>query len=208
MSNIFHNSNSILEGILFVIAIIAGIGPQNLNIINHAIKRNHTISVSSTCFISDTLLILFGAIGLSLADFHIIILVINIIGIIFLSWYLFTKINNLFNKSSEFRTDNNLLTRRQSIFRALALTWLNPLVLIDTIVIIGGNTVRHTSVDRINFIIGAIIGDAIWIYGLTILINIFSNKLNKIWIWRLLDILTIIVMTIVLYKTFLYVIQK
>lgn len=203
---IIHNLWEILSGALFVLGIIAGIGPQNLNIISHAIKRNHEIYVANVCFLSDIILITLGFIGLSLSSSHIIVLLINILGIMFLSWYLLIKIKGLFVVRSQYNVNDNILTRRQSILRALALTWLNPLVFIDTIVVIDGNALQYIGVDRLDFLVGALIGDFLWIYGLTILVRIFSHRLNRIWIWVMLDILTVIIMCLVLYKTILYII--
>lgn len=197
---------AIFNGAIFVVAIIAGIGPQNLNTLTHAIKKNHAYTVAITCFISDSLLILAGTFGLQLNKSVIIVETINIIGVLFMLWYLLHKIRSLFQKHSKFRISNKLLSRNQSIFQALALTWLNPLVFMDTIVIIGGNSLQYRGLARTNFIIGAVLGDFIWIFGLTTIARKFSYKLNRTIIWVGLDIMTIIIMVVILYKTIKFVV--
>lgn len=204
--NLANNLWDILGYALFVISVISGIGPQNLNIISHCIKRNHEILVASTCFLSDITLIIFGFVILNVSHSDIIIRVINILGIAFLSWYFFIKIKNLFAKRSLYSAENSILTPVKAILRATALTWFNPLVLIDTIVVIDGNIMQHNNVSHIKFLCGAILGDFLWIYGLMLLVRMFSHKLNKLWVWLCLDIMTIIIISVILYKTILYVV--
>ena len=78
---------AVINGALLTIAIIAGIGPQNLNTLGHAISRNHAYAVALTCFLADSVLIIFGVIGLRLSESSIILNIINIGGILFLSYY-------------------------------------------------------------------------------------------------------------------------
>lgn len=200
------NLIAVFNGAIFVIAIIAGIGPQNLNTLTHAIKKNHAYLVATTCFIADSILILAGAFGLNLNKSTIIVDIINIIGIIFMLWYLLYKIRSLFQKHTKFKISNKLLSRKQSVFQALALTWLNPLVFMDTIVIIGGNSLQYSGIARTNFILGAVLGDFVWLFGLTAIAKKFSYRLNRTIIWILLDIMTIIIMIIILYKTIKFVV--
>lgn len=196
---------AIFSGTLFVIGIIAGIGPQNLNIIGHAIQKNYHWQVATTCFLADSVLILTGGIGLSLSNSKYIILTINIIGLIFIVIYLLQKIKGLFSKRGKIKLNTSIETKKQSVLRALALTWLNPLVFIDTIVVIGGTATQYIGSRRLDFIIGAVIGDFTWIFGITSIALIFSNQLNRPIIWKILDISTITIMSFILYKTVIFV---
>lgn len=196
-----NNLLAILSGAMFVLAIIASIGPQNLNTLTHGIKRNHAYLVATTCFFADGVLILAGGFGLNLGKSKIIIDAINLVGLIFILWYLLYKIRSLFQSHSKFKISNKLLTKKQSIIQALALTWLNPLVFLDTIVIIGGTSLQYVGVAHINFILGALLGDFVWLFGLTAVATKFSHRLNRTWIWISLDVMTIIIMFIILYKT-------
>jgi L-lysine exporter family protein LysE/ArgO len=201
----FNNITAIFNGAIFVIAIIAGVGPQNLNTITHGIKKNYSYLVASTCFLADAVLILFGALGLGVSKSSVIIETINIIGILFMLWYLLYKIHGLFQKHSKFKINNKILSKKQSVLQALALTLLNPLVFMDTIVIIGGNSLQYSGTARINFIIGALLGDFLWLFGLTSISRKLAHRLNKTGIWISLDIMTIIIMAIILYKTIKFV---
>lgn len=198
---------AIISGAIFVLGIIAGIGPQNLNIINHAIKRNHSLEVSTASCLADLSLLLAGGIGLSLSGSKTIILVINVIGIIFMIGYLFVKIKSLFQHHEKFKVIDEHQTKRQAILKALALTFLNPLVFIDTIVLIGGTATHYNGLAWVDFMCGALLGDIIWISGITYIARSFSKQLNKIGVWIALDVMTIGIVSIILYKTIGYVIN-
>ena len=60
ISDIMPHFISITTGALFVIALIAGIGPQTLNIMEHAINKNYTYTVAWICFVADGILIILG----------------------------------------------------------------------------------------------------------------------------------------------------
>ena len=190
---------TLFGGTLFVIGIIAGIGPQNLNTMSHAIRRNHEYTVALTCFLADGLLILAGGLGLKLFDSKWIIVLINIIGIIFLFYYLWTKIRGL-NEPHHIKFSNDILDKKNAIFRALALTWLNPLVFIDTIIVIGGASTHYTGLQNFAFISGALLGDFIWLFGLTLIARTFAKHLNRQAVWFILDVLTILLVSYVLIK--------
>ncbi|MEN9946222.1 MAG: hypothetical protein RLZZ293_608 [Pseudomonadota bacterium] len=188
-----------LSGAVFVFGIVAGIGPQNLNIMSHAIHRNYAKEVAITCFLADSLLILVGCIGLSFMNAKWLLLSINLFGIIFLVYYLWQKIVQL-NQPHHVKFANAILTRRAAILRALALTWLNPLVFIDTLVIIGGASTHYTGLANLSFTAGAVIGDLAWIFGVTYLSQRFADKLRSPRVWMLIDISTIILVAYVLIK--------
>lgn len=201
-----NNILAIISGAVFVLAIIAGIGPQNLNTLTHAIKKNYPYTVATTCFFADVTLILIGVFGVGLNHNKIIVDTINLIGIIFMLWYLLLKLRGIFHKHTKFKVGNRLLSKKQSILQALALTWLNPLVFMDTIVIIGGTSLQYTGIAHTNFIIGAVLGDFIWLFGLTTIAKKLSHRLNRVEVWVTLDIITIIIMIIILYKTIKFLI--
>lgn len=186
-------------GAILVIGIIAGIGPQNLNTMSHAIRKNHEYAVATTCFLADTILILIGCIGISILNSPTINKIINIVGILFLSYYLFMKLRGL-NQPNNVKLDAKIVNKKTAIIRALGLTWLNPLVFIDTIVVIGGVSASYIGINHIAFTLGAILGDFIWLFGLTFLSRTFADKLNRPAVWFMIDISTIILVGYVLIK--------
>ncbi len=193
---------AIISGAVFVIAVISGIGPQSLNLMSHAIKRNHAYQVALTCFLADSFLILIGCIGLSFDKAHNVILMINLIGIIFIAYYVFMKIKNLFRFRSKLNiTSQGLTSKKEAIISALMLTFFNPLVFIDAFIVIGGTSYHYHGIDWLDFVIGAILGDFIWCYSLTYVAYKFSHRLDQPRVWFAIDLFTIIVMLVIFYKT-------
>jgi|LauGreDrversion4_2_1035121.scaffolds.fasta_scaffold59796_4 L-lysine exporter family protein LysE/ArgO len=188
-----------LGGAVFVLGVIAGIGPQNLNIMTHAIRRNHEYAVVTTCFLADSILILLGGIGLALTGAKWFLLLINVVGIIFLLYYLLLKIRDL-NKPHEVKFANTILDKKTAIFRALAFTWLNPLVFVDTIIVIGGASTHYLGINHMAFIIGALLGDFIWLFGLNFISRKYADKLNQPGVWFMIDIVTILLVAYVVIK--------
>lgn len=190
---------TLFGGALFVIGVIAGIGPQNLNTMSHAIRRNHEYVVATTCFLADVTLILLGTIGLKFTESKWLLLIINIIGVIFLTYYLWTKLKSL-NTPHDLKFSTEIYDKKTAIIRALGLTWLNPLVFIDTIIVIGGASTHYSGWHNFAFILGAILGDFIWLFGLTSISRIFAEKLNRPNVWFILDISTIFLVAFILIK--------
>lgn len=199
---------SILSGAIFVMAVVAGIGPQSLYLISQGIKRNHYQLTSTICFLADGIIILISCIGLAVSGSKNIFLIVNILGLFFISWFLYNKITNLFKKRQKLNIDNYTLTKPQVVLRGLALTWLNPIVFMDSIVIIGGTATHYAGPSRIDFIIGALLGDFIWVFGISYIAAKFSHKLNRASTWVVLDLSTIIIMGFVWYKTLLFIIYN
>jgi L-lysine exporter family protein LysE/ArgO len=56
--------------------------------------------------------------------------------------------------------------RRQAIAKALALAFLNPHALLDTVVIIGGASARLPVADKLVFLLGALSASALWFASL------------------------------------------
>lgn len=186
-------------GMIFVIGIIAGVGPQNLNVISHSIRRNHEYAVATTCFIADSILIIVGCIGLEITNSKALILIINIAGILFLAYYLWLKIQGL-KTPHDIKLNSNYVDKKIAILRALAMTWLNPLVFIDTIVVIGSISTQYHGWKNNAFMLGAVIGDFIWMFGLMFIARRFSEKLNRPRVWLIIDISTILLVGAILLK--------
>lgn len=180
-------------------AIIAGIGPQTMNIISHSINKNHAQLVTSLSAIADISLILIGCFGIMSIDNPIFLKIIYAIGIIFLLYYTITKALTLLH-SKKISFNNRSISKNKAIFNALALTWLNPLVFVDTVIVIGGNSSRYHGIDHLAFTTGAIIGDTLWLFCVMYFSYKFAYKLNNTTIWRIIDITTIILVFIVIIK--------
>ena len=73
--------------------------------------------------------------------------------------------------------------------RALALTWLNPHVYLDTVLLLGSIANHEGSVGRWWFAVGAAVGSAVWFCGLGFGARRASGMLAKPRAWQVLDVL-------------------
>ena len=189
----------IIYSALLTISIIAGIGPQTMNIISHSISKNHAFSVTITAVIADVILILVGCIGIIAIESKALLNIIYLTGIIFLSYYCITKILTLFD-NRRIRISNKIISKKQAIINSLALTLLNPLVFVDTIIVIGGNSSRYHGINHLSFTLGAVIGDALWLFGIMLISQRFAKQLNRPIIWKIIDLITVVLVGIVIFK--------
>lgn len=189
---VFFNS------MLFTLGIIAGIGPANTNLIGHAINRNHHYLVSIASF-SEVILTLFGCIGFGHEKSRLILTAVNIAGVIYLVYYLFGKLKSL-RISKSCNANNQLLTKGNAILTSLTLIWFNPLVYVDTLILIGGASANYYGVQHILFIFGCMCAYCIWKFGIPTAVSRYSQALNTPAVWKALDIATILMVSYVLIK--------
>jgi L-lysine exporter family protein LysE/ArgO len=81
-----------------------------------------------------------------------------------------------------------------TVLTCLALTWLNPHVYLDTVVLLGSLSATHGG-DRWWFAAGAATGSVLWFaalgFGARLLRPVFARPTS----WRVLDVLIAVVMT-------------
>lgn len=70
---------------------------------------------------------------------------------------------------------------------AMVITFLNPHVYLDTVVILGGVTAQMEPDEKLWFVIGALIASGLWFYGLVYLSNKLIPFFSKPRTWRMLD---------------------
>ena len=163
-----------IQGFIIGMTLIVAIGPQNLFVINQGLKKNYTFAVVLICSLSDSLLIICG-IYLSNSIFSLnssTITTMKLIGGIWLILYGINKIKN----SRNHIIDNKEYSRAsftKVIFTTLAITYANPHVYLDTLVLIGSISVNFN--DKMYFGLGAIFSSFIFFFS----IGYFSNYLAK-----------------------------
>ena len=74
-----------------------------------------------------------------------------------------------------------------AMLMAMAITFLNPHVYLDTVVILGGVTASMAPDEKIWFVIGALAASGLWFYGLVYLAKRLIPLFSKPKTWRMLD---------------------
>ncbi len=187
---------SLLAGLGFGLSLIIAIGAQNAFVLRQGLRREHVLAVVLICALSDAALITVGVAGLGtlvqLAPW--LIAVVRVGGAAFLIVYgLLAARRALKPKVLNAQTEGSRTALLPVILTTLALTWLNPHVYLDTLVLLGSVAGTHGD-DRWWFGLGAALGSVLWFsalgFGARLLRPVFAKPVA----WRVLDALIAIVM--------------
>ena len=166
--------SNFIQGFIIGSSLIIAIGPQNLYVINQGLKKNFVFIVVLICSLSDSLLIVCG-IYLSnniLSLNTSIITIMKLIGGIWLILYGINKIKN--SRQHEIKSSEiNEASFTKVVLTTLAITYTNPHVYLDTVILLGSISINFDS--KIFFGLGAICASFIFFFSL----GYFSNFLSK-----------------------------
>ena len=175
-----------VQGFIIGSSLIIAIGPQNLYLINQGLKKNYTFIVVLICSLSDSLLIIFGIyLSNSILNFSgSIIITMKLIGGIWLILYGISKIKNSRNhiiKSKEF----NERTFTKVVITTLAITYANPHVYLDTVILLGSISVNFNN--KLFFGLGAILASFVFFFSLGYFSNFLSKYIKSKKVWFYID---------------------
>ena len=180
-------------------SLILAIGPQNLFVIEQGLKKNYVFLVTTLCALSDIFLIFLGVYIYHFFSFisYKVELALNILLILFLSRYIYTKYTEL-NKVHKISVPKSNKNFRDIIFKTLGFTYLNPHVYSDTVLILGNLSKNFLLKEKFYFALGASIASIIFFYSLGYLSVFFARFITKARIWRLINIFIIIFMSLLI----------
>ena len=175
-----------VQGFIIGSSLIIAIGPQNLYLINQGLKKNYTFIVVLICSLSDSLLIIFGIyLSNSILNFSgSIIITMKLIGGIWLILYGISKIKNSRNhiiKNQEF----NETSFTKVVLTTLAITYANPHVYLDTVILLGSISVNFDN--KLFFGLGAILASFVFFFSLGYFSNFLSKYIKSKKVWFYID---------------------
>ena len=175
-----------IQGFIIGSTLILAIGPQNLYVINQGLKKNFVLIVVLICSLSDSLLIVCG-IYLSnniLSLNTSIITIMKLIGGIWLILYGINKIKN--SRQHEIKSSEiNEASFTKVVLTTLAITYANPHVYLDTVILLGSISINFDS--KILFGLGAICASFIFFFSLGYFSNFLSQYIKSPKVWFYID---------------------
>ena len=185
---------SALAGFAASIVLIVAIGAQNAFVLRQGLRREHVLPVVVTCAASDLLLIAAGIAGLGamVAARPATVTVIRWIGAAFLFGYALLAAKRAVRPSALKPTDRAPATLRATLLTCLALTYLNPHVYLDTVLLLGSVAQQHPY--RWLFGIGAALASVVWFTALGAGAHRLAPVLARPAAWRFLDGMIAVVM--------------
>jgi len=178
---------STLAGFAASIALIAAIGAQNAFVLRQGLRREHVLPVVLACAVSDALLIAAGIAGLGalLLDHPDAVVAVRWAGAAFLTAYGILALRRAVRPGVLAPRDQAPATLRVTIVTCLALTYLNPHVYLDTVLLLG--TVANQHEHRWLFGAGATAASLTWFVGLGAGARWLAPLLARPAAWRILD---------------------
>uniref|UniRef100_UPI00404AE9F1 LysE/ArgO family amino acid transporter n=1 Tax=Candidatus Planktophila sp. TaxID=2175601 RepID=UPI00404AE9F1 len=186
---------AILPGLLTGFSLIIAIGAQNAFVIRQGLRREHVLLIVLICAISDAALILVGTGGLGriIQGNQIALEIIRWFGVAYLTWFGLRSLRSAF-KSQSLQVGEVLQARAGDVARsALALTFLNPHVYLDTVILLGSVANQFES-DRWFFALGACLASIIWFTTIGFGARSASRFMSKPIFWKILDSIIALVM--------------
>lgn len=182
----------LLKGFLTGAGLIIGIGAQNAFVLKQGLKKNHVFATALFCSLSDILLIAIGIGGLGeiLTQNKVLFFIAKWGGAAFLFWYGFRSFRSVFHSESPQASQSHEPSShslKKTLLVLAALTFLNPHVYLDTIVILGSIGSQFEDPVRPYFAIGVIIASFAWFFGLCYGARFLSPILKKTSSWKVID---------------------
>lgn len=185
-----------LSGFLLGLSLIVAIGAQNAFVLRQGLLKQHVFAICLICAVSDALLIAAGVGGISGATAALPYLepVLRYGGAAFLLVYGLRSLRAAFVNSSALTPGEEKATSLWAALGAcLALTWLNPHVYLDTVVLLGSISTRFPG-REVQFGLGAVSASFLFFfslgYGARLLRPVFARPAA----WRVLDAAIALVM--------------
>jgi L-lysine exporter family protein LysE/ArgO len=192
-------------------SLIVAIGAQNVYVLRQGLIRHHVAAVVVVCAVSDVVLIAAGVsgIGAVVDQAGWVIDVVRWLGVAFLLWYAAGSLRRACQPES-LHTDGAAAARgephRTVVGRALALTWLNPHVYLDTVLLIGSIAATHSAPSnhtldgRWWFAIGAAVASITWFCGLGLGARALAPVFSRPRAWQALESLIATTMLLIALK--------
>ncbi|WP_270366226.1 LysE/ArgO family amino acid transporter [Microbacterium algeriense] len=203
---------TVLAGLGLGLSLIVAIGAQNVFVLRQGIRREHVLAVVAVCALSDAALIAAGVAGLGyvLTAAPWLVVVARWTGAAFLLAYGVLAARRAWRGGEELAVDttdapaavasttsaSGTLTRTRLtpvVLTTLALTWLNPHVYLDTVLMLGSIAATHGE-ERWLFAGGAIAASILWFTALGFGARYLGRWLRTPRSWRILDAVIAVVM--------------
>ncbi len=187
--------NNFIAGLLLGLGLIIAIGAQNVFVLQQGLRRSHVFAVCLTCALSDALLITIGVGGFQLvasqADWIEPVLTLG--GALFLFAYGAISARRAIWPHASVKVGTGEKQPLPAVLATcLALTFLNPHVYLDTVVLMGAVSTQYEP--RLAFGLGAVAASFVWFFALGYGAGRISHWFESPRTWRILDSFVALIM--------------
>ena len=176
------------------LALIVAIGAQNAFVLRQGVRGEHVLTVAGICALADIGLISLGTLGVGavIVGQPVLMTGMKWVGCGYLVWL---GLRSLWSARRPGALDQGAAppSRGSVIATTLALTFLNPHVYLDTVVMLG-NIANQYGAGRWWFVLGACLASVTWFHVLALGARALSGPLSRPRTWQLLDVCVGLVM--------------
>ncbi|QFU90914.1 LysE/ArgO family amino acid transporter [Amycolatopsis sp. YIM 10] len=170
------------------LSLIVAIGAQNAFVLRQGIRRDGVLAVVAICAVSDAVLIALGVAGVGavVTAWPGAVTAVGLIGGAFLLCYGVLAARRVFRPAAMQVDPARPGSPRRAVLTCLAMTWLNPHVYLDTVLLLGSVAAARGDL-RWAFGLGAVLASLCWFtalgFGARLLTGFFARPSS----WRWLD---------------------
>ncbi|HGO5857053.1 TPA: LysE/ArgO family amino acid transporter [Mannheimia haemolytica] len=199
-----------IQGFIVCFGLIVSIGAQNAFLLKQGILKQHIFWIALLCFLGDVFLMTIGVLGLGtlISELPVLSFIISLLGAVFLLSYGSRSFISVF-KSGEYlvASGENATSLKKALLITFAITFLNPHVYIDTVVIVGSIGGKLDFNGKIYFLAGALLCSFIWFFGIGYGAGLLSPYFAKRRTWQILDVITGLIMYFIAFSLLIYTYQ-
>ena len=188
-------ASAAVSGFTVGLSLIVAIGAQNAFVLRQGLLRRHVWAVVAVCALSDAVLIVAGVAGLGavIQQVPTLLEIIRWAGALFLFGYALLAFRRAWHGTGGLAGGTGPTKDLGAVvLTCLALTWLNPHVYLDTVLLLG--SVAQHSPSPWWFAAGAVLASLTWFTGLGVGARFLRPVFARPGAWRVLDVLIGVVM--------------
>jgi L-lysine exporter family protein LysE/ArgO len=178
------------QGFSSTAVLIVAIGAQNAFVLRQGLRREHIMAVVAVCALSDAVLINVGVwgMGTAAATHPALAFGARVFGALYLIVYAWRSLQRAWSPQTlAVDAAHQRTPLAQVLGTTFALTWLNPHVYLDTVLLLGSMASPFAGMERAAFAAGASLASAVWFttlgWGARWLAPLFATPQA----WRILD---------------------
>ena len=196
--------SALLTGFFLGLSLIVAIGSQNAFVLRQGIVGQHVFYVTLFCALSDALLISIGVVGISFFLNNLISQISNLLlglSALWLAGYGIMRLKAVFKSNTTLKIEESI---PKNLFKTLSiaaiLTFANPHVYLDTMVLIGSISQQFSGVNKFSFALGATIASFVFFFSLAYGAKLLEPIMQRPSSWRILDGLIALIMFTIAIK--------
>lgn len=188
-----------LAGLLSGLALIVAIGAQNAFVLRQGLRREHLLPIALICASADALLIAAGIAGLGalIEGMPMLLAVARYGGAAFLLSYSALAARRAWHGERMNVEGNGAVALPTVVATCLGLTFLNPHVYLDTVVLLGALANQRGEGGRWIFGAGATTASFLWFFALAYGARLLAPWFRQRRAWQILDsVIALIMLTL------------